>query len=313
MNKWPHLAGIGFSIVFGFSFMFTKKLYPYITPMGIIAYRFLIAFIVFELLRRLKIVRINIQKRSIIPILIVALLQPVLYFVFETYAVNLTTSAEAGLMIALIPIFVTIFGSVILKEKPVKAQIIFITISFIGVLIIQIFKPNSTNESSFLGFILLLLAVFAAALFNIASRHASKTFKPQETTYFMMMIGALAFNIIYITELIIKGNISNYFTYLTNRNVIIPILYLGVIASITGFFMVNYALSKLQAHVSSIYSNISTIISVIAGYFVLSEPVGVYHIIGGILIITGIYGTAKFNETNQIKRLKNDSINKLIS
>ena len=111
----------------------------------------------------------------------------------------------------------------------------------------------------------------------------------------------------------VNGDVTHYFTYLNNIKVILPILYLGVVASILGFFLVNFAFSQLQAHVSSIYSNISTIVSVIAGYFFLSEPVGIYHIIGGILIITGIYGTARFSEVNRKKRLKNDSINKVIS
>lgn len=313
MNKWPHLAGIGFSIVFGFSFMFTKKLYPYISPMAVIAYRFLIAFAVFELLRRFKIVHIDLKKRKLIPILIVALLQPGLYFIFEVYGVDLTSSAEAGLMIALIPIFVTIFGAFILKEKPLRIQILFILMSFIGVLVIQIFKPSSSEESSILGFALLLMAVISAALFNIASRSASKSFKPQETTYFMMMFGAVSFNIIYVIQLTIDKDIKHYFTYLGNIKVILPLLYLGVVASILGFFLVNYALSKLQAHVSSIYANISTIVAVIAGYLFLDEAIGIFHIVGGALIITGVYGTARFNKSSRLKRLKNDSTHTLIS
>jgi drug/metabolite transporter (DMT)-like permease len=86
-----------------------------------------------------------------------------------------------------------------------------------------------------------------------------------------------------------------------------------VIASVLGFFFVNYALSQLPAHVSSIYANISTIVSVIAGYFFLNEPVGIYHIIGGILIITGVYGTTRVNAINRRKKVPHDSINQTIS
>jgi len=44
MNKYAHIAGISFSIIFGFSFMFSKILLENITPMGVIAYRFIVAF-----------------------------------------------------------------------------------------------------------------------------------------------------------------------------------------------------------------------------------------------------------------------------
>jgi drug/metabolite transporter (DMT)-like permease len=313
MNKWPHIAGIAFSAIFGFSFMFSKMIMNTIPPMGLIAYRFLIAYLVFELLRQLKIVKIKLRGRNIVPIMIVAVLQPVLYFIFESFGVNLTTSAEGGLMIALIPIFVTIFGAIMLKEKPLKIQIGFIIISFIGVLIIQLFKTDSEQSSSLLGFAFLLISVISAALFNIASRSASKNFKPIETTYFMMLLGAISFNIIYIIQLIINHDIQSYIGHLSDIDIILPILYLGVIASVLGFFFVNYALSQLPAHVSSIYANISTIVSVLAGYIFLNEPVGIYHIIGGILIITGVYGTTRANAINRRKKVPNDSINKTIS
>ncbi|MFA7076150.1 MAG: DMT family transporter, partial [Candidatus Izemoplasmatales bacterium] len=107
MNKKAHIAGILFSIIFGFSFMMSKTALEYVSPIGLISYRFLLAFIVFEILRLTKIVKINLNKKSLVSIILVAVFQPVLYFIFETYGLSMTSSAEAGLMIALIPIFVT--------------------------------------------------------------------------------------------------------------------------------------------------------------------------------------------------------------
>ncbi len=309
MNKWAHISGIGFSIIFGFSFMFSKILLETITPVGVIAYRFLVAFVVFEILRQLKIIKINIKFRDSLPILIVGLFQPVLYFMFETYGLQRTTSAEAGLMIALIPIFVTILSSIILKEKPKTLQVLFILVSFLGVIVIQVFKPDAGFKTDGIGFILLLMAVISAALFNIASRSASKTHKAQETTYFMMLLGMISFNSIYIIQLISKNEISRYYTNLLNVEVILPILYLGIIASIIGFFLVNFSLSKLPAHVSSIYANISTIVSVIAGFLFLQEAIYLNHLIGGALIVIGVYGTTRVNYLVKKKRFLNGKTN----
>lgn len=314
-NKTAHLAGVGFSVIFGLTFMFSRILLEdeNIPPMGVITYRFSVAFIIFEILRLFKIVKINIWKKKLYPLLIVATLQPVFYFIFETLGVKLTTSAESGLMIALIPIFVALFSAIKLKEKPKKNQIIFILISFSGVLVILLFKPSADSTTNILGIGYLLLAVTSAALYNIASRHASTSFKPQEITYFMMLIGMISFNIIYIIQLIITDNLSSYVDNFLNMHVILPILYLGIIASIGGFFLVNYALSKLPAHVSSIYSNISTIVAFIAGYIFLNESIGIYHIIGGLLIIIGVYATTKTNDNKRRKRGRNDPINQTIS
>ncbi len=301
MNKLGHIAGISFAIIFGFSFMFSKIALVYISPMGLIAYRFLLAFVSFEILRITKIIKVNVEKKYLLSVLLVALFQPVMYFIFETYGLTIITSSEAGMMIALIPIFVTILSAVILKEKPTKLQILFIFVSAFGILLIQGMKTGFHINSSFLGFLLLFGAVFSAASFNIASRNASRKLKPQEITYYMMLLGAVIFNLIYIIQLGFNHNLIDYFYNILDIKIIIPIFYLGVIASIVGFFLVNYSLSKMPAHVSSVYANLSTVIAVMAGYVFLKEALYWYHIIGGILIIIGVYGVARGNIINTKK------------
>lgn len=296
MTKSVHIAGILFASIFGFSFLFSKIALNYITPLGLIAYRFLIAFMCFEILRLFKVVKIKIQKPQLKYLILVALFQPILYFLFETYGLSLSSSGEAGMMIALIPIFVAILSSIIIKEKPKPVQILFIITSVAGVLIIQLSKLSDQNSSGIIGFVLLLLAVISAALFNIASRTASKkALSPMAVTYFMMFFGAIIFNIIYLIQLVIEHRISDYITNFYQIEIVGPILYLGIVASIGGFFLVNLVLSKVPAHVSSIYSNLSTIVAIIAGALLLNEIIEIYHIIGSIFIVTGVYGTVRFN------------------
>jgi drug/metabolite transporter (DMT)-like permease len=303
MHKFVHLAGISFAVIFGFSFMFSKIVLDYISPIGLIAYRFLVAFIIFETLRLTKVIQIRFHKPQIKSLLLVALFQPVLYFLFETYGLMMTTSSEAGMMIALIPIFVTILSALILHEKTKPIQLFFILLSVSGVLFIQLSKSSNGLAFQLLGFFLLLLAVISAAMFNIASRDASKRLKPYELTYFMMLTGAVVFNLIYVIMLIYQGSLMTYFTVLANYQVILPILYLGSVASIGGFFLVNFALSRLPAHVTSIYANLSTIVAIIAGAIFLRETLYVYHIIGSAMIITGVYGTVRFQKNIKKKQV----------
>lgn len=307
MNKTGHLAGILFALIFGFSFMFSKICLQYLTPMGLIAYRFLIAFLAFEILRLFKIVKIRFNKRFFFSLFLVAFFQPILYFIFETYGLTRISSSEAGMMIALIPIFVTILSSIILKETPKRLQIMFILLSVSGILLIQLFKSDFSFNGNIIGFFLLFLAVISAALFNIASRNASKKLTPYEVTYFMMLSGAVVFNIIYIFQLIFNNSLSDFYLSFTNTKVILSLLYLGLVASIGGFFLVNFALSKLPAHVSSVYANLSTVVAVLAGFIFLKENIYWYHIVGGAMIILGVYGTARVNLLNtKIKRVDND-------
>ena len=294
MHKLPHIAGILFAVIFGLTFMFSKTvLASGVSPLGLISYRYLLAFLAFELIRRIGLVSITLKKKDVKILFIVGLLQPVAYFLFETYGLARTTSAEAGMMIALIPIFTTIFSSILLKEKPTKTQVFFILLSVSGVIFIQAMNASGGLEVQTFGLFLLFMAVISAALFNIASRSASKSLSAKELTYFMIMFGAIVFNILYVGSLFIEGSLVIYVTTLASIELILPIMYLGIVASIGGFFLVNYALSKLEAHVISIYANIATIVAVIAGAVFLSEPIEGYHYIGAFMIVFGVYGTVR--------------------
>jgi len=165
-----------------------------------------------------------------------------------------------------------------------------------GVVFIQVMKSNEGLSYNVVGFLLLLGAVLSAAMFNIASRKASLVLSPVEVTYFMMMLGALAFNIIYVIQLTIQGNLIGYFTNAMHLTVILPILYLGLVASIFGFALVNYALSKAPAHITSIYANLSTLVAVAAGAILLGERLEYYHLIGSLMIVSGVYGTVRFRK-----------------
>jgi len=301
MTKKVHLAGLTMATIFGFSFMFSKVALNYVSPIGLIAYRFLVAFIVFELLRQFKVIKIEFKKSQFKYLFWVALFQPILYFLFETYGLQLTTSGEAGMMIALIPIFVTILSTLILKEKPKGIQLIFILLSVFGVLFIQFMKSNGDLNGELLGFFLLFGAVLSAALFNIASRSASKEVRPFALTYFMMLFGAVIFNLMYIINLTMESRVLDYFTNLSHIELLLPILYLGIVASISGFFLVNFALSKAPAHITSIYSNLSTIVAVIAGALLLGETLLYYHYIGSLMIVLGVYGTVYFRKHQKMR------------
>jgi drug/metabolite transporter (DMT)-like permease len=282
--------------------MFSKIVLSEVIPMALIAYRFLWAIIGMELLRRFKIIKITFNKAHFKAIAFVVIFQPILYFLFEIYGLNLLKSAEAGMMIALIPVFVAIFSSIFLKEAPTFLQVLFIFVSVIGIVIIQ---WNEISGGNPLGFILMLLAVMSAAMFNIASRKASKVLNAAEITYFMMLTGAIVFNLFYVIQLVFENRIFDYFINLTNLTVLFPLLYLGIIASIGGFFLVNFALKHLEAHVSSMYANLATVISIIAGAVILNEVITLNQYLGSMFILVGVYGTVRF----QKKKVNHEIIN----
>jgi len=288
----PYLAGLGFATIFGFSFMFTRDALDHIAPFHLLGLRFAAAVLVMTTLRLLRLVKISVSWTDYMALLPLAIFQPLLYFSTETIGVQLTSSSQAGMMIAVIPIFVTILAVVILKERPTSLQYPFILASVGGVFFIMAMQSQNGLDANKLGSLLLMGAVMAAACYNIASRHASQRYSPVQTTWVMMVVGAVTFNAIAITQSLATGSIGQYFEPLP---LVWPaVIYLGVLSSVAAFFLINYSLSKLTATQSSVFANLTTVIAITAGVIFRGEAFYWYHAVGALTILAGVWGSNRF-------------------
>lgn len=287
----PIFAGITASSIFGLSFMFSSVALKIVDTFTLLSFRFLLAFSVMSILILLKLIKVDYKGKDLKTLFLLGLMQPIIYFIFETYGIKNSSSSIAGVVIALIPITVAVCSAYFLKEKPTVLQWVFIFTSVVGVIFIIVMGSSNSGSVNLIGIICLLMAVLSATVFNLLSRKLSKVFTPLELTYFMMGLGAVTFTVISLVEHIMKGNLDEFFTPLTNSSFIIPLLYLGILSSIVAFLFINYSLSKLEASKSAILGNFSTIVSIIAGVVFLKEDFRFFHIIGSILILVGVWGT----------------------
>lgn len=300
-----YIAAFIYASIFGLSFLFSKKALDIATPFKLISFRFLLAFLVLSILILFKIIKVNYKGKNLKNLFILSMTQPVIYFILETYGIKYTSSSYAGLMMALIPIIVSIMGIFLLNEIPSKIQWIFILLSVSGVVYIVLMDSSPESQNTLLGTVFLLIAVFVGSLYNILSRKSSVHFSSIEITYFMMGAGAIVFNIISFIIDLVNNDLDNFFQPLLNIDFLIAILYLGILSSIIAFFLINFSLSALPASKAVIFGNLSTVISIIAGVIILKEAFYYYHIIGSIIIISGIVGTNYFNAM-KVKKLKEE-------
>ncbi|MGE5676861.1 MAG: DMT family transporter [Pseudomonadota bacterium] len=304
----PYFSGLTMATIFGLSFMFTKQALESLPTTLLLSYRFALAALLLTVLWLTGLVKLNYKNKPLKELFLLTAFQPIAYFICETTGVNLTTSSESGIMIALIPVIVTIFAAVFLKEKPGKAQLMFILFSVLGVVFIVLMSGDAGSSGHYAGLIALFGAVLAAGVFNILSRKLSQSFTPVEITFVMMWTGALVFNLYYILSRVISGETVGYFTSLNSMSALVPILYLGILSSVCAFFMANFTLSKLPAASSAVFSNLTTVISIIAGVFVRHEAFHWYQILGGIMIILGVWGTNRYKPQQKMPVQKAEAL-----
>ncbi len=286
------LAALGANVIFGFSFIFSKLALAVAHPLIILAVRFIVAFIVLNVILAVFKIKLNLKGKPKTKLILMGLAQPLLYFIFELYGLSLVSSAVSGVIIALVPVGVMILATVFLKEKPTVLQLLCMLLCLIGISAMSVLS-NDGSKNHFTGILLILGSVVCASVFNILSRGESSRFSAIERTYVMFLLAAVGFTL--ISVLVLRGNfIPEVLTAVSAPFFWVSIAYQAVLSSVVAFLLYNYSTAVISAVQTSSFSNIIPIITVLAGVIFLEESFTVWQYLLCLLIILGVWGVNLF-------------------
>jgi drug/metabolite transporter (DMT)-like permease len=275
-------------VLFGFSFLFTKKITSSVSPTTLLGWRFIVAFLVLNLCALTGIIKLDFKGKSLLWLLPVAIFQPVLYFIGETVGINLTSASESGTIIACIPIVTLLFSAMILRESATKLQAIGVIVTATGIVTVVLTKGLEATFNP-IGYTMLLLAVISHSLYSVFARKATE-FTSAEKTYAMMAFGAVVFTNIALAENAKSGTLKQFFSLpFTNLDFLTAILYLGIGCSVVGFLLYNTAITSIGPNRTASFVGISTIVTVTAGIIILKEQYSIFQALGTTLVIGGVY------------------------
>ena len=281
------IAAIVCYFFWGISFMASRTALSVASVFIVLSHRFVLAFLVMSVLCFTPLGDIHLKGKPLLPLVMLGLFQPVIYFFGEQYGILHSSTIFSGVMIALIPIVSSLAAIPVLGEKPTVRQFVFSLLSVGGVIGIGMLTKNS-GSLDWIGVVGLVVAVCSAAAYLLLGRNIAPRFTPFERAYAMICVGAVAFTIPAVIS--VRGNMGEYFVPLKEPNYILPILFLGVCCSVISFFLSNYTLTGLSVAQSSIFANFTTTISVFAGAVFLHEPFSLLGLFFCIIILLGIYG-----------------------
>ena len=107
---------------------------------------------------------------------IFALLQPVLFFIFQAYALARLDSTEVGLVASTSPAIVAIFGFLILGETLNFKKLIGLFCAFGGIIFIYIMRGALSHEIDSIGIVFIIIATLSGAIYQVIARKLAKTF-----------------------------------------------------------------------------------------------------------------------------------------
>ena len=264
------------------SFIALKSAMTDIGPYTVIFIRMIVASLCFLYFIK-RFLKYKFTKKDIKYIALLGLFEPCLYFLFEAKALQLTTASQAGMVASLMPLITALFAGYLLKEVISRKMIFGSLLAMIGVIWLSVNATTSiTAPNPLLGNFLELCAMTCGAGYTIVARYLSQKFDALFITAIQSFIGAVFFLPFFTYEIF---TIDMTFSV----EAILWIIYLGIVVTLGGYGLYNYALSKIEASKAAVFLNLIPVFTMILAYIILAEEFTRSQLIASIVILIGVF------------------------
>ena len=268
------------------------------TPLTLIVLRFSLAVLIMSFIglvfRSNKVVGLQrVEKRDIPLFLLGGVLQPFLYFIFETYTYQSFASPTiAEAMLSMQPVLAPIFAFVILRERVTHNNIIGILLSTIGVLVLILVGANNFALGNPWGILLAFLTVSMSVGYSIVLRRIPAHYSPLSIVFYVQLFSLCLFYPLWgiVDGQLLQNNLGLLFN---NIKPLLAVLYLAIFASVVAFILFCYTVRYIGVTRANIFNNIRPIFTALMMWQFFSEQLPIWKWIGIILIILGLFISQK--------------------
>jgi drug/metabolite transporter (DMT)-like permease len=208
--------------------------------------------------------------------------QPCLYFLLESNALCLTTSSQAGVISASVPMMVAVGAWIILSEPLGKTNLAGLVLSVAGVAVLSLSgSSHDTASNPLLGNMLELCAMACAAVNIIMVKRLSARYNPWMLTAFQVFAGTLFFSpglVLLIREPGVAWTLPLIFC----------IVFLGALVTLGAFGLYNWGMSHIAASRASVFINLVPVTAVAIGWMVMGESLSGLQCVAAASVIIGV-------------------------
>lgn len=287
MDKKQTLTGyvaITFAMLFwGMSFVWTKQLLNAGFPVFTIVFlRLAIASAIFVTLFKIQHKLEKIRKGDWKWFFLLAFFEPFLYFIGEDFGMMYVDASFAAVMIALIPIVVSLTMNFVEKETLRKEFFIGTIVSVLGVFIMTFGFGESIHVNP-KGVAILMVAVIAAAGYSVMLSRMLKVYSPVTVTTLQNLL-AIPFYLplVCIFDLRLWGGLP------WTGNLILCLVCLAVFCSAGAYMCYSYAAKQISVTKVSVFANAIPIVTLCCAALIGQETVTLQKCAGVVLVVSGV-------------------------
>jgi len=278
-NKWILLAIL--TLTWGSSFILIKQSIAVYTPMQVGSLRLVIAglVLVFFGVQNFK----HIPKKLLPWVIGGGCLGNFIPMFMFPYAQEKVSSSMAGILDSLVPMFILLFGYLFFKNKTNWKQILGTLVGFVGAIVLMNFKGEEGDSNLLYSGIIVLATAFYGLNGLIVSNKL--------TSIQSFRLSSVVFTIWLFPSLIILG-LSGFFQEFEGTEEqwegLGFVSILGLIGTALAMILYYKLIQQTSAIFASVVTYLMPIVAVMWG-FLDGEVFTWTHVIGGLLILLGVY------------------------
>lgn len=270
MKKYASVALMLAALFWGASGVLTQIALVDLSPMALIAYRFIIAGLIALVIFRLKVKQLN--RELIKTAFIMSLLLSIIY-VSSTYGLKYTSASNAGFIIGSSVVLVPIINALLFKHRYKKVEVISTLLCFLGLALVTLRGSTGLNIGDFYCFI----DAIAYSLYIIYGSRLSQEIDIKIlSTLQYLMVALMTFMYISIVEVPVVN---------MSMMGITAILVLGFVCTFLAFYLQLNSQVHLGAGRSSRILALIPIFTVMFDYIYFETVLTLPALIGGCLVV----------------------------
>ncbi len=202
------------------------------------------------------------------------------------FAEQTIPSGITALLVALMPVWIAVFGGILFGERLPRLAMVGIAVGFLGVAILV--GPSALGGTGALepiGLAAVLLSPICWALGSLfASHRAQLPRHPLVATSAQMLLGGVVLTMLSL----VTGELASFRPGQVSADSWAGFAYLTIVGSLLAFTTFGWLLRKAPLPLVATYAYVNPIVAVILGAVILNEAVAPRTVLAGAVIVAGV-------------------------
>lgn len=278
----PVLALLAAVLLWGGSYPAMKIVVQALGPWAVMWTRMAVAMAILAPLTPRLMPR-EVRKGDLLPLLLMAVCMPCLYFLFEANALRYTSAAQAGVISSSVPLLVAVGARLFLAEPLSRTTFAGLAMAIIGVAWLTLAgAPSESAVNPLLGNVLEMGAMLCAAASMLLLKRLSARWSPWTLTAAQTVCGFLFF--LPGAPAVLSGAPLAH-----GWPVLLILAFLGSCVTLGAFGLYNWGMSRLPASQASAFINLVPVTAVFLGWLLLGETLNPMQLTASACVLAGVW------------------------